>query len=232
MSVAQTLRRKTKITITTSAMVSSRVNWTSCTAARMVWVRSLRVEDVDRGRHGCGQPWQCRLDAPDGVDDVGAGLLEDHQEDAALAVRPAADLMSSGPATRRPGRAPQRAAVAIGHDDVVPGLGLGYLVVGIDRVGAGRSSTVPFGLSTVATDSGAADVLERQSLGHQLGRIELDADRPLLTGRPRAPGPTPEIWLICCDSLVSTSSSTSVSGIVSDVAASSRIGESAGFTLR
>jgi hypothetical protein len=41
-SVAATLRRNTKITITTSAMVSTRVNSTSSTEARMVWVRSIR----------------------------------------------------------------------------------------------------------------------------------------------------------------------------------------------
>src|SRR4051812_6032484 len=43
MTVAQTLRRKTKITITTRATVRSRVNWTSRTEARIVWVRSLKV---------------------------------------------------------------------------------------------------------------------------------------------------------------------------------------------
>ena len=40
MTVAQKLRRKMKITITTSATVSSSVNCTSATDARMVWVRS------------------------------------------------------------------------------------------------------------------------------------------------------------------------------------------------
>ena len=41
--VAGMLRRNTKITITTSAMVSTSVNSTSCTDARMVWVRSISV---------------------------------------------------------------------------------------------------------------------------------------------------------------------------------------------
>ena len=70
----------------------------------------------------------------DGIDDVGAGLLEDDQEDAALAVGP-------GGLRRvlRPGHGladiahPQRPAVAIGDDDVVPILGLGQLIVGVDR---------------------------------------------------------------------------------------------------
>jgi hypothetical protein len=43
---------------------------------------------------------------------------------------------------------------------------------------------------------------------------------------------TPESWLICCASLVSALSSSSVSGRVSEVTAMIRIGESAGFTLR
>ena len=43
MIVAQRFRRKTKITITTSAMVSTRVNSTSRTEARMVVVRSERM---------------------------------------------------------------------------------------------------------------------------------------------------------------------------------------------
>src|ERR1700730_18321450 len=43
MIVAQRFRRKTKITITTRAMVSARVNSTSRTEARMVVVRSERM---------------------------------------------------------------------------------------------------------------------------------------------------------------------------------------------
>ena len=43
MSVAQKLRRNSRITITTRQMVSARVNSTSCTEARMVCVRSTMV---------------------------------------------------------------------------------------------------------------------------------------------------------------------------------------------
>ena len=39
-SVAQKRRRNTKITAITRPMVSHSVSWTSCTEARMVWVRS------------------------------------------------------------------------------------------------------------------------------------------------------------------------------------------------
>ena len=61
MIVAQTLRRKTKITITTSTMVSSSVNWTSWTEARMVWVRSLSVKMWIAGGIDELQPRQLRL---------------------------------------------------------------------------------------------------------------------------------------------------------------------------
>ncbi len=48
-SVAATLRRNTKITITTSAMVSSSVNSTSLTDARIVCVRSISVSTLTVG---------------------------------------------------------------------------------------------------------------------------------------------------------------------------------------
>ena len=44
MIVADTLRRNRKITSTTSATVSSSENCTSCTEARIVTVRSVRIE--------------------------------------------------------------------------------------------------------------------------------------------------------------------------------------------
>ena len=44
MSVARTLRRKRKMTPTTRKMVIRRLISTSLTEARMVWVRSVRIE--------------------------------------------------------------------------------------------------------------------------------------------------------------------------------------------
>ena len=49
MTVAQNFRRKTKITITTSTTVSSSVNCTSFTEARMVSVRSVRIATFTEG---------------------------------------------------------------------------------------------------------------------------------------------------------------------------------------
>ncbi len=49
MSVAQSLRRKTKITITTSTTVSSNVNCTSAIEARIVSVRSVKIPTLIAG---------------------------------------------------------------------------------------------------------------------------------------------------------------------------------------
>ena len=49
MTVAQKLRKKMKITITTSATVSSSVNCTSATEARIVCVRSDRIFSLIAG---------------------------------------------------------------------------------------------------------------------------------------------------------------------------------------
>ena len=49
MMVAQTLRRNTKITPTTSTIERASVNSTSLTEARMVWVRSLTISTLMSG---------------------------------------------------------------------------------------------------------------------------------------------------------------------------------------
>ena len=102
MSVAQMLRRNRKITITTRLMDSISVNCTSCTEARMVCVRSMMMLTWIDGGMAASSARQRRLDPVHRVDDVGAGLLEDDQDDAALAVLPARDEAFSGPSTAWP----------------------------------------------------------------------------------------------------------------------------------
>ena len=122
MTVAQKLRRNTKITMTTRPMVSSSVNCTSSTEARMVVGAVGDDLDVISGGIAACETRQRRLDLVDGVDDVGAGLLEDDQEDAALAVGPGRLGVVGGAVDRLADVAdPHRRAVAIGDDDVVPG---------------------------------------------------------------------------------------------------------------
>ena len=115
-------------------MVSTSVNSTSCTEARIVVVRSSMVSTFMAGGMFGGQPRQQRLDLIDGVDDVGAGLLVDTAECAGLVVLVAGDGAVGRPGDRLADVAnPDRGAVAVGQDDVVESLGLDDLVVGRDR---------------------------------------------------------------------------------------------------
>ncbi len=102
MMVAQTERRNTKITATTSAMVSARVNCTSSTEARMVWVRSLSVwtftpagrEAVMRGSSALIRSTVSMTLAP--------GCLKMTRNTPRWPLAQAACLASSGPATAWP----------------------------------------------------------------------------------------------------------------------------------
>ena len=101
MTVAQTFRRNRKITMMTSAMVSSMVRSTSLTEARIVVVRSTILSTLmDAGpQQGLRKLF---VDARHGVDDVGAGLLEDDEQNAALAVAHRRQLGVLGPSTATP----------------------------------------------------------------------------------------------------------------------------------
>ena len=232
MMVAHKLRRKTKITITTSAMVSSRVNCTSSTAARMVWVRSLMISILIAGGIAATSRGSVRLDLVDGLDDVGAGLLEDDEEDAALAVGPGGLLgvFRSGDGLADVAN-PQRAAVAIGDDDVVPVLRRGQLVVGVDRVGARLAVDIALRASTVVIAIWArTSSIDRPFATSFAGSIWIRTAGfcwPPMRDLRHAGDLADLLRKLGIDA-----SLTVVSGSVSEVADSSRIGESAGLTLR
>ncbi len=78
-------------------MVRARVNWTSLTEARDRGGAIAQDVELDAGRDGGLQARKLPFDIVDDIDDIGAGLFEDDQEDAALAVGPAACFMSSAP---------------------------------------------------------------------------------------------------------------------------------------
>ncbi len=92
MTVAVGLRRKTKITITTSAMASISSNCTSCTEARIVTVRSVSSLHVDRRRQGRGERGQQLLHAVHHLDHVGARLALDVHDDRGRVVHPRGEL--------------------------------------------------------------------------------------------------------------------------------------------
>ena len=70
-----------------------------------------------------------------------------------------------------------RRPVAIGDDDVVPGLGLGQLVVGLDGEGLLRTDERALGAVDGRDADLRAHVLELHPLFDKLRGIDLDADR-------------------------------------------------------
>ena len=116
------------------------------------------------------------LDRLDRGDDVRAGNLEHDEKDARLAVAPGRlrrvlrsrdRLADVAHAHRRP--------VAIGDDDVVPGLGLGQLVVVLDGEGLLRTDERALGRVDGRNADLRPHVLELQPLLDQLRRIDLNA---------------------------------------------------------
>ena len=105
--------------MTTSATVSSNVNCTSLTEARMVSVRSEMIPTLIAGGIEACEHRQHRLDPLDRLDDVGAGLALDRQDDRALLVVPAGDQIVLRPVDGLADVAyPHRRAVAVGDDQV------------------------------------------------------------------------------------------------------------------
>src|SRR5215831_17281030 len=120
---------------------------------------------------------QLRLDLVDRVDDVGAGLLENGQYDAAVVVL----IGGNGAVDRLADRLadvahPDGRAVTVGEDDVVELLGSGDLIVGGDReaefVGVDRA----LGRVRRGGDERAANFFQRYAGRGELGRVDLDAD--------------------------------------------------------
>src|SRR5208282_3913587 len=129
--------------------------------------------DVDRRRNPRRQAGQQLLHLVDDLDDVGARLLEDSQENAALAVLVAGDGAVGFGVDRLADIAdPDRAAIAVGEHDVVERLGVDDLIVGRDREAGSRRIDGPLRRDRGGGDQGAAHFLERQAARRELTRIE------------------------------------------------------------
>jgi hypothetical protein len=138
-------------------------------------------EDVDRRRHGRPDARQLSQNLVDGVDDIGAGLLVDDEENGALAVRPGGlrRILRAGHGLADVAHS-QRPTVAVGDNDVVPIVGFNQLIVRIDRERAIIAIDRALGAVDGHDRERRAHVLEREPFGHELGRVELDANRRFL----------------------------------------------------
>ncbi len=102
----------------------------------MVTVRSRMVSTLIAGGMRAVSCGSSRLDLVDGVDDVGAGLLEHREDDAVLVVLIGGDGAVDLVGDRLADVAhPDRRAVAVGEDHIVELVGVGDLVVGGDGEG-------------------------------------------------------------------------------------------------
>ena len=115
--VARTVRRNTNTTITTRKTLSSSVNCTSCTEARMVPVRSCTtVEAIPFGMARCSRGSSMPMPAHR-LDDVGAGLALDVDDDGRPSwYQPPTLLFSSPSMTLATSLEHHRRAAAIGDD--------------------------------------------------------------------------------------------------------------------
>ena len=136
---------------------------------------------LDGGRDRGLEHRHHRLDPTDGLDDVGAGLALDRQNDRPLLVEPGGNQLvlsradgvaDIADADRRP--------VAIGDDQVVVFVGLEQLIVGIERVGLARAVERAFRKVDIGLAEHRAHILEIDAARRQRLRIDLHADGRLL----------------------------------------------------
>ena len=148
--------------------------------------------DVDAGRDIGLQARQRGADLVDRVDHIGAGRLEDHQQDALSALHggiaialagidPGADLvvLDAGEGLADVLDAHRR-AVLIAHHQIVPWPGIQNLVIGIDGEIALRSHDRALGRIDRGGDDLLAHGVDLKSARGDLARIDLDAHRRFL----------------------------------------------------
>jgi hypothetical protein len=132
--------------------------------------------DVDIRGHGRRELRQRALHAIDGLDDIGAGLAVDDDENRALAVGEplVADVLDAVDDVADVAE-PHGIGVAIGDHQVFVVGGLAGLVVGIDLDMRGVAFDRALGAVGVGRRQRRAHVLEPDAVFEELQRVELDA---------------------------------------------------------
>ena len=139
------------------------------------------LDEIDAGRNGCLQTRDGGFDRVHRLDDVGTGLFEDDELNAAMLVLPGGKLhvfrriechANVGDADRR--------AIAIGDHRILIWSRLGHLVVVVDRISLGVAIHRAFGRVDGGVGEHVAHVFQRQPHRGEPGRVDLHAHRGLL----------------------------------------------------
>src|ERR1700674_1887523 len=136
---------------------------------------------LDGGRDRSLEHRHHRFDLLYGLDDVGAGLALDRQEDRPLLVEPGGNQLVL---TRADGLGDipdaARRAIAIGDDQIGVVFRMEQLIVGIERVGLARAVERAFRKVDIGLAEYRAYILEVDAARRQRLRIDLNADGRLL----------------------------------------------------
>src|ERR1700681_2208533 len=136
---------------------------------------------LDGGRNRGLEHRQHRLDPTHSLNNVGAGLALDRQNDCPLLVEPGGNqLVLSGADGVADIAEVDRRSVAIGDDEFIVFVGLEQLVVGIERVGLTRAVERAFRKVDIGLAEYRAHVLEIDAARCKRLRINLHADGRLL----------------------------------------------------
>ena len=126
------------------------------------------------------------IDTRHGIDDVGARLFVDQQEDPVVAILPGSKLRILGPVDRDANIAyAHRRAVLVGDDDVVPGGGFEELIVVVDRETVSRAVDRAFGRIDRRRRDYTCQIFELNTERRNLCRIHLYAHRGFLLSADR-----------------------------------------------
>ena len=194
MMVAETLRRKRKMTSMTRNTASSSVNLTSLTDCADGNGAVVLDRQVDRRRHDRVEPRNQLADVIDDIDGVRAGLALNRQHDAGNAVDPGRRRTGPHPVADRGDLVEaHRGPIAVSDDQRTVDAGVGELAVGLDVIGLvsaveGAHRQVDVGALNRLLDFVDADLAAGERLGVQLhahGVLRGAVDTDL--GHARAP---------------------------------------------
>ena len=184
MRVAGRLRRKTKITSTTRTTARPSSNWTSLTEARIVPVWSERIVTSSPAGSDCSNFGNSALTASTTAITLEPGCRWTFRMIAGVRLaQPASSPFSGPPTTVATSDRPHRAAVPVGDDHVPVGVGRLQLIVVVDRAVLSRAVEIALRHIGVFGRDVRANIVDRQAVGGEGARIQLDAQgRPLPAG--------------------------------------------------